>query len=91
MRAIAASRSARKRHPALISHIAVERRLRGELQYVDLQGPAVGAIAAHALKEPAHHDRPATPGPCPRSGQVPPRRLGSPRAERIDSGSRCRA
>lgn len=43
---------ASKRHPTLVSHVIVERRLRGELQYVDLQGPTVGAIAAHALKDP---------------------------------------
>ncbi len=41
-----------QRHPALVSYVAIERRLRGELQHVDLQGPAIDAIAAHALKDP---------------------------------------
>lgn len=41
-----------ERDAAFVFHIAIERRLRRELQHVDLQWPAVDAIAAYALKDP---------------------------------------
>ena len=41
-----------KRCPALVSDVAIERCLRGELQDLDLQGPAIGAVRARSLEDP---------------------------------------